>query len=208
VPGTCSAFGLGYYHTCAIQPPGTLWCWGRNNDGQLGLGVADIDAHPTPIQVGTDTDWAAVTGGENITCALKTDGSLWCWGGNDDGQLGLGTIDMVQHPNPSRVGTATWAAIAVGEDHVCGIRPDSSLWCWGENTWGQVGDGTSGGNVLTPTRVGSSSDWTEIDLGEDHTCGVRTGGSTWCWGLNTVGQLGDGSRTTSTAPGRVCFPLP
>jgi alpha-tubulin suppressor-like RCC1 family protein len=141
-----------------------------------------------------------------VTCALTSAGALWCWGLNDDGQLALGMVDVVPHPTPARVGTATWVAIDAGEDHVCGIQTGGSLWCWGENTWGQVGNGSSGSDVTTPTRVGSASDWVAVALGEDHTCGVRAGGSLWCWGANDLGQLGLGSRTLTTLPSRVCFP--
>ena len=206
LPGTWSDIAAGFNHTCGVRA-GELWCWGNNLSGQLGNGSSDMLPHPDPIRVGTDTDWADAGAGEDFACAIKTDASLWCWGLNQDGQLGLGAADTVPHTAPERVGTASWDAIEGGEDHACGLR-SGQLWCWGENDHGQVGIGSGTSDIVVPTRVGTASDWTILALGQDHSCAGRSDGSVWCWGINAVGQLGIGSRTSALVPMRVCFPLP
>src|SRR4029079_9700588 len=93
---------------------------------------------------------------------------------------------------PVQVGTGTsWASIAAGYDHTCATRSDGSLWCWGRNFYGQLGDGTTTDRSV-PNRVGLASNWASVAAGEAFTCATRTDGSIWCWGYNQLGQLGDG----------------
>ncbi len=132
------------------------------------------------------------------TCAVATDGSLWCWGKND--REALGTGDGVNHLSPARVGTDTdWRSIALGEDCGCAIKASGSLWCWGDNRDGQLGVGDTVVRA-TPTRVGADSDWVAVSFGERHACGVKTGGSLWCWGSDGAGQLGVASAVAQTMP--------
>ena len=137
------------------------------------------------------SSWVSVAAGGTQTCGILTDGSLWCWGDNYDGQLGDGTQLNRTTPVPV-AGDATWAQVDTGGQHTCGIRTDGSLWCWGDNTFGQVGDGTSGTSYLyhQPVRVGTDTDWSTVATGYYHTCGIHTDGSLWCWGENSQGQLG------------------
>ncbi len=120
---------------------------GRNANNQLGDGTA-ID-RPAPVQVGVDLDWAQVTAGNASTCARKSNGSLWCWGANGSGQLGLG--DFGQRKAPAAVGAAMWSDVRLGYAHACGVRGDGALVCWGSGELGQnaVGDGFA----LAPTLV-------------------------------------------------------
>ena len=128
----------------------SLWCWGYNGFGQLGLGDAGV-AVLVPTRVGTDQDWAGIAPGGYHTCAGRTDRSLWCWGRNADGALGLS--DTTDRDIPTQVGIdQDWAKIATGVLHSCAVRTDRSLWCWGLNAFGQLGLG-GGGNRLVPTRV-------------------------------------------------------
>ena len=191
----------GAWHTCGVRRNRSLWCWGGNFEGQLGMG--DTASRLVPTRVGTDADWARIMTGGTSTCGIRTDGSLWCWGQNEDGQLGLG--DTNWRLVPTRVGTDTdWARVSPGNRHTCGIRTDRSLWCWGRNWQGQLGLGVSEPNRQVPTRVGTDTDWARVGAtGWEHTCGIRTDRSLWCWGDNPRGGLGLGDTTDRLVPTRV-----
>ena len=137
---TWQTAGAGYGHTLALRQDGTLWAWGQNTNGQLGTGAASID-QPTPAQVGTDTSWRSLALGSAHTLALRQDGTLWSWGYNYFGQLGLGSTTDQSSPQP--VGSATWQTIAAGYGHTLGLLPDGSLWTWGFNNYGQLGRNTA-----------------------------------------------------------------
>ncbi len=128
-------------HSCGIRGNGTLWCWGRNNYGQIGNGKTGADV-PAPLQVGTLTDWAKVTGGGASTCAIRTNKALYCWGLNHRGQIGDQTRKV--RATPTRVpGASTWRSVSMGFFHTCAIRTNKTLWCWGDNSAGQLGQGTT-----------------------------------------------------------------
>jgi len=179
------------YSTLALKKDGTLWSWGMNDYGQLGLGTADTNAHPTPTQVGSASDWAAVSpSGAWSTLALKKDGTLWAWGFNSKGQLGLG--DTVDRLTPTEVGsTSGWAAVSAGFGHTLAIKKDGTLWSWGVNDFGQLGRGTADTNAHpTPTQVGSTSGWAAVSAGYGHALAIKKDGTLWAWGLNVDGELG------------------
>src|SRR5205823_6517484 len=117
------------------------------------------------------------------------------------GQLGDGTTGGC-HFSPVQVGTATWKTISAGLfGHTCAIRSDDSLWCWGSNVYGQLGDGTTT-NHASPVQVGSAT-WNTVGAGGSHSCGIRSNGTLWCWGDNSSGQLGDGTTTNRSSPVQV-----
>ncbi|MCL2192369.1 MAG: hypothetical protein FWB78_03100 [Treponema sp.] len=190
----------GMAHTVAIRTDGSLWAWG---------GVTTTSPN-IPVRIGMDNDWALVSSGGRHTVAIKTDGSLWAWGNNTRGQLGDGTT--TSRNTPIRIGMdSDWAWAFAGPNRTIAIRTDGSLWAWGDNRHGQLGDGTGGrgdyGYRNTPIRIGPSNDWAFASIGgcsgqSGHTIAVKTDGSLWAWGHNEMGQLGDGAgRYWGTPPG-------
>jgi hypothetical protein len=206
--GTWATVSTGDSSTCAIRTDGTLWCWGGNGDG--GLGVGDTNDRLTPTQVGSATTWASVSTakGDDYTCATRTDGTLWCWGDNVSGQLGTG--DTKNRLAPVQVGTAaTWASVSVtngdgatGDQYTCATRTDGTLWCWGGNGAGQLGTGDTSSQLI-PTQVGTATTWASVSAGWANACATRTDGTLWCWGDNTFGQLGTGDTTARLIPTEV-----
>ena len=194
--GACAPIGAGQpttrsIHFCAIGGDGSLWCWGRNDRGGLGIGSTG-GVYSRPTRVGTDSDWAQVGAGLYHSCAVKSGGSLWCWGEDGDGQLGLG--GGPDQNTPQRVGTdSNWAQVAGGGSHTCAIKTDGTLWCWGNGEFGRTGLGSTAGTD-TPQRVGAATNWTQVDTRSEHTCAVRADGTLWCWGEDDWGELGNGMR--------------
>ena len=135
---TWSQVSAGASHTCAVDAAGALWCWGKNHDGEVGVGdPATMDWVSSPVQVAPERRWSQVACGDGFTCAIAEDRGLWCWGKNDAGQLGLD--DTMRRIAPARVGMALdWVALAAGRRHACGIRAGGGLFCWGDNSQGQV----------------------------------------------------------------------
>ncbi len=184
-----------------IKSNGALWAWGSNTEGQLGDGTTTGHTAPAPVTAPAGATWTEVACGRAHTVARHADGSLWAWGANSDGQLGLGTV--VNRSYPTRIGTLnTWAGVACGSNHTLAWRTDGSLWTWGDNREGQLGDGTIA-DRKSPVRVGTAFDWVEAAAGAGHSVARRAGGSIWTWGLNSSGQLGDGSTSNKLAPVRV-----
>jgi len=173
----------------ARQADGSLWAWGDNTLGELGIGTTK--ASHIPVQVGTDKDWSTFAVARNQTVALKQNGSLWSWGGNSSGELGLGTTKSALAP--TRVGLDNdWRAVFAGVRFSMARKKDGSLWAWGFNGLGALGDGTTA-NRLTPIQVGSQTNWLGVFPGNDFVLAVQKDGSLWGWGENNSSQLGDGS---------------
>ena len=181
-------------HTVAINADGTLWAWGSNEYGQLGLG--DYSNRDVPTQVGTDTNWAMVSAGDEYTLAIRTNGTLWAWGSNSAGKLGIGTSQNV----PTRVGTdANWASVSAGWDHTAAIKTNGELWAWGGNSYGQLGVGDNTYRSA-PSRVGADNNWASVSAGGEYTLAIRTNGTLWTWGKNDYRQLGDGTNANKNTP--------
>ncbi|HSZ30297.1 MAG TPA: hypothetical protein VK784_11175, partial [Pseudonocardiaceae bacterium] len=186
---------VGGFHTCATRSDGTLWCWGSNDFGQLGIGNTISQDLPQQVTTPASTGWTSVTAGGEHTCATRSDGTLWCWGYNGVGQLGIG--NTISQDLPQQVTSPAadgWASGTAGYQHTCAARSDGTLWCWGYNSDGQLGIGSHTSQdlpqqVTTPASTG----WTSVTAGDFHTCATRTH-AVWCWGLNQSGQLGIGNK--------------
>ena len=139
--------------------------------------------------------------GDDQACGLTTTGAAYCWGYNAQGQLGDGTTNHSDENGPQAViGGLTFASISVGYGHACALTPAGIAYCWGDNAQGQLGDGTSGTNRLTPTAVIGGLTFASISAGSDHTCALTTAGIAYCWGDNAEGQLGDGTTVDKSTP--------
>jgi len=141
------------------------------------------------------TNWAYVSTGMNHTVAIGGDGSLWAWGNNISGQLGDGTQGEGNYSNiPIRIGTDNnWRYVSAGAFYTMAIRTDGTLWAWGNNGYGRLGDGTATQRSM-PVRVGSDYNWISASAGSQHTMAIGVDGSLWVWGNNSFGVLGDGTR--------------
>ena len=197
--GEWASLAAGYGHTCGVKNDDTLWCWGNNGSGQLGTGAVSEDGEALPVQVGSDRDWAQVDAGDVFTCAIKTDATLWCFGGGSSGQLGLGPVTSQLTPAQVSVG-ATWKTVALGAAHACGVRTDGTLWCWGANSFYQVGDGSDAPRDV-PVKIGSATTWSTVDAGRTHSCATRSAGTGgWCWGSNGSSELGNATADPGQTP--------
>jgi len=191
-------------HVVAIKSDGTLWAWGFNSTGQMGNGTSSNDVYvTTPVQVGTDTNWLAANAGGSGTFALKTNGTLWACGYNNNGQLGLG--HYADKKVLTQIGIDTdWQKFSTGNDHTLATKTNGTLWAWGMNDKGQVGNGTfipvNSGGVISPVQIGTDTNWASVSAGTTHCLAIKTTGVLWAWGNNSSGQVGDGTTTNRSAP--------
>jgi alpha-tubulin suppressor-like RCC1 family protein len=204
---TWAKIACGANHSLAIKTDGTLWAWGASTAGETGLGITGIGASGrlSPSQVGALTDWAEIAGGNYFTLAVKTDGTLWTWGDNPNGNLGTG--NTTDRSSPGQVGSLTnWKYVAASQGqtnncHSLAVKTDGTLWAWGVN-------GGALGNSLTlqrtsPVQIGNLTNWANVEAGAQTSIGLKTDGTIWTWGLNSNGELGLGDTTTRSSPVQV-----
>lgn len=179
---------LGADFCIGLKEDGTLWSWGNNSDGQLGIGVAGNKQIPT--RIGEDADWESISAGYGFTVGLKTNGTLWVWGRND---FGLGSGSLSTSNIPSQVGTdSDWKFASAGGAHTLAIKNNGTLWGWGRNDFGQLGNGTFS-HTNVPVQVGTDNDWETAATGTFHSLAAKTDQTLWSWGYNFHGQLGQGT---------------
>jgi alpha-tubulin suppressor-like RCC1 family protein len=215
------AVAPGGLHTCAVNEGGAVRCWGFNGEGQLGDGTNTTRLVPTAIGGGLtfqvdpviappapDPDFPLppgpfLTAGYAHSCAVATGGTTYCWGLNEDGQLGDGT--RAARTTPTAVtGGSTFVALSAGYSHTCGLTAAGAMFCWGDNTFGQLGN-DSRIDALAPVAVGGGLVFGSLKAGDLSTCGVTTTGVAYCWGNNEYAQLGNGSKTDALLPVKVAF---
>lgn len=187
-------------HTCVLMTSGAVKCWGYNANGQLGNGTVNEEWQPIVNVSGLESGVTQLATKWDHTCALTIEGAVKCWGGNATGELGNGTNEDQSIPVTVQGLSSGVAAIAVGGYHSCALSTVGSVYCWGYNRYGQLGDGTTV-DRNTPVAVsGLSRDVVALAAGAYHTCAIMTGGSVHCWGFNWYGQLGDGTTENRTTP--------
>lgn len=206
-----ASIDAGAAHTCALTAAGAAWCWGANGRGQLGDETTFDRLAPVPVAGGHAFEQIAA-GGFSIgqTCGLAGS-TLYCWGDNELGQLGIGTggfgePDLDPHPEPLPVsGGLTAEAVTTGLGrHTCALTESGVSWCWGENSFGALGNGATTESPI-PVPVSGGLEFAQLIAGGfiGHTCGWLAGGAGYCWGENFVGQVGDGSTTDRSEPSPV-----
>jgi hypothetical protein len=186
-------------HTCNLTSGGGVRCWGENIYGQLGDGTNDRSSEPKDV-VGLDSGITSISLGYGHTCAITINGEAKCWGKNDYGELGDGTTTRRSSPIDV-VGLGIGVrALTGGAAHTCALTTGGGVKCWGYNGYGQLGDGTNTDRLTPVDVVGLPSGITAIAAGSQHTCALTDNGGILCWGLNSVGQLGNGTIINSSIP--------
>ena len=186
----------------AVKTDGTLWAWGFNFYGQLGLGTSGSSAYKSsPNQVGSLTNWNVVSNGSISSGAVKTDGTLWTWGGSNFYQLGLN--NQTSYSSPVQVGSLTnWSSLNIQYTGTLALKTDGTIWSWGSNSAGQLGLGNIT-NYSSPKQVGSLTTWLNIGTGTYTGFAVSTSNALWAWGRNDYGQSGLGNTTNYSSPKQV-----
>lgn len=207
LPEPARFLDVGAEHVCVIGEGGSLYCWGQNAEGQLAQGdpwTGPGVSSAVPLQVATGQTWQKVSCGQGHTCAIRSDGALWCWGRNTRGELGLGADSAQQLREPVRVGSEVdWEEVSAGQNHTCGVR-SSALYCWGDNSHSQLGILDEGvaveGLVSEPQLVPGVETVMTVSVDTFHSCVIERDGRLLCIGRNIEGQLGDGTIDTSSVP--------
>jgi alpha-tubulin suppressor-like RCC1 family protein len=195
-----AAITAGYDNSCALTTGGGVQCWGGNASGQLGIGTSGLASNvPVPV-TGLSSGMAAITAGTLHICALSSGGGVLCWGANFNGQLGNGGTGQSNLPVPVTGLSSGVAMIAAGWHHTCALTTGGGVQCWGQNSSGQLGNGSTSNSSLPVPVTGLSTGVAAIAAGNLHTCALTTGGGVQCWGRNLDGQLGNGSTSNSSVP--------
>ena len=200
VPGlrNVKSAAAGYFHALALDTDGGVWAWGGNGNYELGDSTRR-DAL-TPRKLTNVSPMTAVAAGSGTSFAIDTGGKLWSWGNNGvSGQLGNGDFANVYLPAPITSVTGVFKAISARAEHALALRSDGSVWAWGFNRYGQLGDGTNS-DRSTPTRVVGLSNIVAVAAGERHSLALDYNGNIWAWGQNWAGELGDGTTTDRSIP--------
>jgi alpha-tubulin suppressor-like RCC1 family protein len=189
----------GQSHSCAVTTAGAIKCWGSNFVGELGNGTTTRSAVPVGV-VGLGSGVVAVSAGGSHSCAVTSAGAVKCWGFNGDGELGNGTTTSSSVP-VGVVGLGSGVvAVFAGFTHSCAVTSAGAVKCWGENAYGQLGNGTTTSSLVPVGVVGLSSTAVAVSADWFHSCAATSAGAVKCWGRNEGGELGNGTSTGSTVP--------
>ena len=206
-----SGVSAGNGHTCAVGSNGSVYCWGHGAYGQLGNGEDSFSTVPDSVKAPEDVTFTRVSAGGIHTCAEGTDARLYCWGYNNDGQLGTGRGNSNVPETVAAPAGVKFSRVTTGMDHTCAEGTDGDgtkrLYCWGDNGYGQLGNSTAGGSSPLPVPVNTGeSALVGVTAGSRFTCAEDLNGSIYCWGNGSSGQLGNGAQTGSSAPVAVHAP--
>jgi uncharacterized repeat protein (TIGR03803 family) len=192
----------GFYHSMALRFDGLLWTWGRNDYGQLGLGISG-GLKTTPNAVNSLSGIVGIAAGGFSSFAVRNDGTAWAWGRNSFGNLGDGTTVSTRTAPVQITALSNVVAVAGGRFHAMALESNGSVWVWGNNSYGQLGNGTTSLNQYVPVQVGSISNIVAISAGAGACYALESNGALWAWGHNDYGELGDGTFTQRLSPVRV-----
>ena len=187
----------------ARKTDGTLWSWGKNENGGLGLNISDLSFRSSPVQIGGATDWSDFSIGPDAlhVLAIRNGGQLWAWGYNAFGQVGQENTS--NYSSPVQVGALTnWAYIKTTERASFAIKTDGTLWAWGWNGWGQLGQNDRI-SKSSPVQIGALTTWASIFTGENHAFFVKTDGTLWSIGENGAGELGLNDVASRSSPTQI-----
>jgi alpha-tubulin suppressor-like RCC1 family protein len=194
----------GQAHACGLTTAGAAWCWGSGVIGERGDSTTAFSYVATEVKGGHV--FSRIVAGASHSCGLDTSGMAWCWGSNTAGQLGKGDLTNATAPAPVTMPSGvTFSKLAAGRRHTCALTAGGAAYCWGQNTTGQLGDGSTI-NRTTPTLVSGGTAFTAIAPGNFTTCALATDGTARCWGGNDNGELGNGTYVSSTSPVAVLMP--
>ena len=186
--------------TCVISADSSIWCWGSNVYGELGIGAADAVPHPTPTQIPGTKDFYSIAAGANHFCAVTWNGDVSCWGSNAQGQAGNGTIGGLVASPAMVPGVKKLKALTAGEDFTCANLDTTKVKCWGANDKGQLGSGATGASSGSAVEVPNLKDSYSLVAGANHVCALGWSETALrCWGDNLLGQLAQGT-LGETAP--------
>jgi alpha-tubulin suppressor-like RCC1 family protein len=201
-----SQINAGRYHNLALRSTGSAWSWGINQYqggsqyfGNLGDGTYEDRSSPVSV-VGGFLGWRQLSAGGCHSMGISSNRTLWSWGNNSEGELGVG--DDLNRFSPVSVmgGFSDWCQVSAGWNNTLAIRAEGCLWAWGSNTFGGLGDGTTTVRSSPVSVTGGFSDWCQVATGGSHSIALRTAGTAWSWGYNNQGQLGDFTTTNKSSP--------
>jgi alpha-tubulin suppressor-like RCC1 family protein len=205
---TFSQISASWEHTCAVKASGEAWCWGANRFGQLGIGNT-ISRKQRPTKVVGGLAFARISAGgrqqQGTTCAVTMGNRAYCWGNGNQGERGDGSSVEKQFTPKAVAGGHAFNRIAVGNEHACGVTTGNQAWCWGNNVFGGLGDGTT---MLrrTPVRVSGGLTFARLSTGDRWTCATTMAGAGYCWGSGSFGALGNGGVADRLVPTAVVGP--
>jgi alpha-tubulin suppressor-like RCC1 family protein len=186
-------------HSLGLRTNGTAWSWGYNSQGRLGDNSTISRSSPVSV-VGGFTDWCQVSAGGTHSLGVRTNGTAWAWGRNDLGQLGDDTTTDRSSPVSVVGGFTDWCQVSAGYTHNLGLRTNGTIWAWGCNGQGRLGDNTTTQRSSPVSVVGGFTDWCQVAAACVHSLGLRTNGTLWAWGDNGQGRLGDNTTTQRFSP--------
>ena len=189
VSGTWKYAASGYNFAGAIKPDGTLWAWGSNAQGQLG--VNDVVSYSSPVQV-PGTTWSTSAAGGTTTYAVKSDGTLWAWGDNERGEVGDNSV--VYKSSPVQIPGTTWGSdnkLSAGTNFCFAIKTDGTMWSWGSDGYGSLAQNTAhpAGTRSSPVQV-PGTNWSMVCANQTGAAAIKTDGTLWAWGMNQAGGAG------------------
>jgi len=199
----------GYLHMAAIRSTGQLYTWGSNITGQLGAGATGASRSSPATTSGGGTNWIYCSAGgdqvSGVTAAIKSDGTLWTWGSGGLGVLGNGDSALANRSSPGTTagGGNNWKSVAASGIAMAAIKTDGTLWTWGSNGFGTLGDGTVDGKSSPVTVAGAGANWVRASTNGSSTAAIKSDGTLWTWGFNSSGELGSGSTNNRSSPGTI-----